>query len=242
MKKIVCFITTLLILASITCPALATEEFVPSISYKGAPEIMTIKDEDGKDAIGVIRDETGAIIDYVYEGCLWMTPVAKAATDPKIPEKAREELLSVYDALQNGTMKLPYGDNVKAEYMVIRDLFDLSWLCTTHGCAEKVEPVGVVLELTFNLGVKADDTLVVMTYKNNAWGEIVKVVNNGDGTVTCTFEHLCPVSVSIMDRNAGNPDPTGDVYNGELYMWIALMTVSAVAIVLVVATKRRQAQ
>lgn len=239
MKKLISLVTVVLLLVSFACPVFAAQEFVPSISYKGAPEIVTIKDASGKDAIGVIRDASGAIVRYVYEDCLWMTPVARAAEDPKIPDEAEKELLMVYDALKAGTMKLPYGDNVKPEYMVIRDLFDLSWICETHGCEEEVEPVGVVLELTFDLGVDAKDTVVVMTYKNGAWGEITKVVNNGDGTITCTFEHLCPVSVSVMSKAAGEPDGTGDAFGNGIHMWIALMAVCAVAVVAVTATRRK---
>ena len=239
MKKIICLVTVLLLCVSFACPVFAAEEFVPSISYKGMPDVVPVKDANGKDAVGVIRDASGAIVRYFYEDCLWMTPVAKAVTDPKIPDDAEKELLEVYEALSNGTMKLPYGEDVEAEYMVIRDLFDLSWICETHGCEEEVEPVGVVLELTFDLDVDADEKVVVMTYKNDAWGEITKVVNNGDGTVTCTFEHLCPVSISVQSKVTGEPDGTGDDFGSDLHMWIALMAVSAAAVVVVTATRRK---
>ncbi len=238
MRKIFCFITVLLICASLACPALAADEFVPSISYKGTPEIMTIQDDQGQPAIGVIRDETGSVVQYVYEDCLWITPVSRAVEDEKIPDAAENELLAVYEALKNGTMKLPYGDNVDADRMVIRDLFDVSWLCVPHGCEEELEMPNTVVELTFDLGVDADDTVVVMTYKQNAWGEIAKVVNNGDGTVTCTFEHLCPVSISVLGE-AGDSGKTGDEIGNNLHMWIALMAVSAVAVVVIMATRRK---
>lgn len=240
MKKIICLITVLVLCISVACPVLAAEEFVPSISYKGTPEVVAVKDANGQDAVGVVCDASGAVTGYVYESCMTLTPVARAEDDPTLSAEAKKELLDLYKALDEGTMKLPYGDNVKPEYMVIRDLFDVSWVCE-HGHADALAAAGVVLEMTFDLGVDADTTVVVMTYKNNAWGEIAKVVNNGDGTVTCTFESLCPVSISVMDKTAGDPDGTGDVFNGELYMWIALMTVSAVAVV-VATTKRRQAQ
>ena len=232
--------TVLALCISFACPIFAAEEFVPSISYKGTPDVVTVKDANGQDAAGVVLDASGAVTGYVYEDCMLLTPVAYAADDKDIPADAKEELLEVYKALNDGTMKLPYGDNVKAEYMVIRDLFDISWLCS-HGHNDALAAAGVVLEMTFDLGIDADTTVVVMTYKNDTWGEIAKVVNNGDGTITCTFESLCPVSISVMDKTAADPDGTGDVFNGELFMWIALMTVSAAAVV-VVTTKRRQAQ
>ena len=146
MRKLICLVTVLLLCVSFACPIFAAEEFVPSISYKGTPDIVKIKDANGQDAIGVIRGANG-VAHYVYEDCLLLTPVASAATDTQIPADAKTELLEVYEALSKGTMKLPYGEDVKAEYMVIRDLFDLSWICDTHGCEEAVEPAGVVLVL-----------------------------------------------------------------------------------------------
>lgn len=236
MKRIICLIMVMLLCASFVCTALAAEEFVPSISYKGMPEVVTVKDANGNDAYGVLRDATGAVAGYVYEQCLLLTPVANAATDPDIPTEAKTELLSVYEALSNGTMQLPYGDDVDADAMVIRDLFDVSWLCS-HGHNDALIPEGVVIEMTFDLGVDAEAPVVVMTYKNDAWSEIAKVQNNGDGTITCTFEHLCPVSISVL--GAGTPDATSDVLGNGMYLWIALMVVSAAAVVTVVATRRK---
>lgn len=238
MRKLICLITVLLLCVSFACPIFAAEEFVPSISYKGTPEIVEIKDANGQDAIGVVRDANGAVVSYVYEECLLLTPVASAASEPQIPADAQTELLEVYEALSKGTMKLPYGEDVKAEYMVIRDLFDVSWLCS-HNHAAALEPAGVVFELTFDLGVAADATVVVMTYKDDAWGEIAGVKNNGDCTVTCTFEHLCPVSISVLNESAGDSDDTSDGFGADLHMWIALMAVSAVAVVVIVASRRK---
>ena len=240
MKKIICLFTVLLICVSFACPALAAEEFVPSISYKGTPDVVTIKDENGNDAAAVVRNADGTVAGYAYETCMLLTPVANAANESDIPAEAKAELLAVYKALNDGSVKLPYGDGVKAEDMVIRDLFDVSWLCS-HNHVAALDPVGVVFEMTFNLGVDADEKVVVMTYKNDAWGEIAKVVNNGDGTITCTFEHLCPVAIAVESETAGNPGDTGDAIGSNMHLWIALMVVSAAAVV-VMATNRRKVQ
>lgn len=238
MRKLICLLTVLLICASLACPALAAEEFVPSISYKGTPSVVSVKDENGNDASAVIRNADGAAAGYVYEPCMVVTPVANAANEKDIPAEAKSQLLAVYKALNDGTMKLPYGEGVKAENMVIRDLFDISWLCD-HGHAAALDPTGVVFEMTFDLGVDADAKVVVMTYKNNAWGEIAKVVNNGDGTVTCTFEHLCPVAIAVESKNAADTDDTGDTIGNNMYLWIVLMVISASAVVIMTATRRK---
>ena len=240
MKKLICLVTVLLICVSFACPAFAAEEFVPSISYKGTPSVVTVKDKNGNDAAAVVRNADGTVSNYVYEPCMLVTPVANAAAENDIPADAKEQLLAVYKALNDGTMKLPYGEGINAEDMVIRDLFDISWLCN-HGHAAALEPTGVVFEMTFDLGVGADDPVVVMTYKNDAWAEIAKVINNGDGTITCTFEHLCPVAIAVESETAGNPGDTGDTIGNNMHLWIVLMVVSAAAVV-VVATNRRKVQ
>ena len=238
MRKIVSIITAILVCAALVCPALAASDFVPSISYKGTPEVVAVKTPNGTDAVAVIRDASGAISEYMPEDCLKLTPVATAADDVEIPAESKTLLLSVYAALKDGSVKLPYSSDVKAEDMVIRDLFDISFLCG-HGHVADLTPQGVTFEMTFDLGLAKDAVVSVMTYKNNAWGEIAKVVNNGDGTITCTFESLCPVAVSVLGETSESPKDTGDAVGRNLHMWIALMTVSAVAVVALVVVRRK---
>jgi hypothetical protein len=69
-----------------------------------------------------------------------------------------------------------------------------------------------------------------MTYKNNEWNPVVSTVNNGDGTVTCTFEHLCPVEFSVKTADEP-PVQTGDDSGKDLLLWGAVAAVALVAIV-----------
>lgn len=235
MKKVICLITALMLCVSLASYAFAAEvEFVPSISYKGAPEIVDITDDQGNPAIGTIVDASGQVIGYLREDCLLVTPLAEASTSTKIPAAARDMLLSVYEQLENGTMKLPYGKNVDSDKMIVRDLFDVSWLCQEH--PPIVAAPGVTVTLTFNIGIPANTDVVVMTYKNNTWADIVSVKNNGDGTITCVFEDFCPVAISVPVPGSG-PDDTGD--KSDITLWVALLTVSAVAVVALVVLRRR---
>ena len=238
MRKLISVAVVLILCVSLACPIFAAEEFVPSISYKGTPEVVTTTDADGREILAVIRNATGAVVNNIYKECLVLTPVSEANESEKIPADAKEELLSVYAALNNGSMVLPYGSNVKADAMVIRDLFDASWICD-HDHNAMLEGEGTVIELTFDLGIEKDMPVVVMTYKNETWGEIAGVKNNGDGTITCTFEHLCPISISVQSKSTGAPDDAGDVRIGNVQLWVTLMAVSAVAMVAVVATRRK---
>ena len=228
MKKVVCLITALVLCFSLASFAFADAdvEFVPSISYKGAPEVV---------GGGTITDSNGTASGEVPQDHLLITPLAEAETSTKIPADARDELLYVYDELNKGNMKLPYSGK-DAEKMIVRDLFDVSWICD-DGHAELVAQPGVTVTLTFDIGIPANTDVVVMTYINGTWSEIVSVKNNGDGTITCVFEDFCPVAISVpVDKE--NPDDTGDKSN--ITLWVVLLAVSSVAVVAMVVLRRRE--
>lgn len=242
MKRMICIITALVICLAMACPAFAAEgDFVPSISYKDSPDIVPGKDPNGNDVIGVVKDADGNIIDYVYPACLLITPVSKAESSTQIPQDAKDILLDVYEALSTGMMNLPYDKynaDLNPNEMVIRDLFDASWLCTDHPVM--VAPEGVTVTVTFDLGVDADETVYCMTYMNNAWDPIVSVTNNGDGTVTCVFEDFCPVAFAV--RSKLPPSQTGDVMGQTMYIWVIIMVASAAAVVTLIAVGHRKNQ
>lgn len=247
MKKFVCLFLALVMLSSMACfVSAAQEDFVASITFKEDPEIVPVGTEDGKVVIGNIYDENGNIIGKIYEDCLLITAVSQARTSELIPDDAEDLLLDVYNKLVAGTMKLPYEKvaGYNGENMVITELVDATWLCEDAEektpCPEVVAPPKVVFDITFRLGVAADVPVTVMTYKHDQWNPIVSTKNNGDGTVTCVFEDLCPVSFSIPTKNVP-PSDTGDSSNPVL--WAVLMGVSAVALiaVVVVYTRKRKA-
>ena len=105
MRRIVSLLAVLVLCISLACPVFA-EEFVPSISDKNAPEIVPGKDDEGKPVIGRILKD-GKVIDYIYEGCLLITPVSQAKTSTLIPDDAEALLLDVYAKLNKGAMQLP---------------------------------------------------------------------------------------------------------------------------------------
>lgn len=244
MKRFFAIITVIMMCASLMVPAMAAQEFTPSVTNKPAPEIVPVVDPDGNEHIGVIRDEDGEIIGYVDEGCLIVTPVSEVDTSTEIPEDARATLKDVYGKLQDGSMTIPYekhNDDLDAGKMVIRDLFDATFVCTE--CPEKLEPEGVVLELIFDLNIEPGVEVYAMTYKNDQWDPIVSTVNNGNGTVTATFEKLCPVEFSV---NTATDDPgpgTGDQGNTSLWAIIAIGSLAAIVVLTVVyrATDKKRA-
>lgn len=259
MKKIIACAAVLSLLVCLCVSAMAAP-FAPSVTIKPSPDVVPVYDDNGDPAVGVVREKDGSIIDYVYGDCLIVTAVADAPTSDRIPEAAKVLLLSVYDKLTSGEMTLPYdkfGADLNADDMVIRDLFDATFVCEEH--PDILQPEGVTFEITFKLNVAADEDVFVMTYKNEEWNPIVKAVNNGDGTVTCTFEHLCPISFSVEKADEEAPDvtepsestppettgpsggssDTGDDVGSQLPIWGLIAGVSLVAVIVLTVLYRR---
>lgn len=232
MKRMFAIITVVMMCVSLMVPAMAAQEFMPSVTNKPAPEVLVAR----------IVDEDGNIIKEVGGECLIITPVSEANTSTEIPAASREVLLDVYGKLLDGSMTIPYEKHNKgldSSKMVIRDLFDATFVCTE--CPEMLEPEGVVLEIVFDLNVAPGVEVYTMTYKNDQWDPIVSTVNNGDGTVTATFEKLCPVEFSI-NTDTTPPSGTGDVNPFSVWGVIAIVSLAAIVIltvVYVVGSKKR---
>ena len=232
MKRVFAVLMIVLLCTAMVVSASA-DTFTPSVTNKPAPELVPAIDPDGNPHPGYIMDDDGKILDYLDEGCLVITPVSKAETSNEIPADSKETLLYVYEQLTSGKMTMPYhlhNPNYDSDDMVIRDLFDATFLCGEH--PKMLEPTGVMLVLTFDIGVKADEDVSVMTYKNGAWGNIVKITNNGDGTVTCVFEHLCPIAFSVPTGNTP-PSQTGDIPTVGIMGFVALAALLAIAVLTV---------
>lgn len=232
MKRMFAIITVALMCVSLMVPAMAAQEFMPSVTNKPAPEVMVAR----------ILDKDGSVIEEVGNECLIITPVSEVETSTEIPEASRVVLRDVYQKLTDGSMTIPYekhNDNLDPSKMVIRDLFDATFVCTE--CPELLEPEGVVLEIVFDLNVAPGVNVYAMTYKNDQWDPIVSCVNNGDGTVTATFEKLCPVEFSI-NTDTTPPSGTGDVNPFSVWGVIAIVSLAAIVIltvVYVVGSKKR---
>ena len=242
MRKVICCLLAVLLCMSLAVPAFAAEDdFVPSISYKEEPEIVPVPGVDNPPAIGILYDEDGNIIDYVREGCLVVTPVSEAKTSTEIPDDARALLLQVYEELLDGTMKLPYEENgLDPEKMVIRDLFDATFLCEEH--PKMMADGKLILDITFDIGVAAGVEVTVMTYVDGVWTPIVKTVNNGDGTITCSFDKICPIVFCVPVGTNVPPSQTGDIAGNNLLLWVGLLLASAAAVtVLAVDLHRKNA-
>lgn len=219
MRKVLCLLLVLLTCTALASPAFAAEgTFVPSISYKDGPDL-----------------DKAELDGQAVDGCIVVTSIPEAkdkSTD--IYQEDRDLLLEVYGDLTDGTMKLPLEDNY-----VIRDLVDVSFRksqCVEpgHSHKEDLAKEGTTITLTFDLGIKKGVEVAVLAYIDGEWVEARSVVNNGNGTVTCVLEDICPVAFCLEEDYNYKPPKTGDEIGRQLPLWIALMAGSLAAIVVLV--------
>lgn len=222
MRKMICLLAAMLLLAAMAVPAFATgettpagERFVPSITYKDGPEV-----EDAE----LNEEDVG--------GCVVVTSILEAknkSTD--IYQETRDQLLEVYEELSEGGMELPFEDD--KDY-VVRELVDVSFMVKTclesdHTHEEELNQEGITATVVFDLGVSQNTDVHVFCYRDGQWIPAASVVNNGDGTVTVVLDFFGPVAFCIEAGAETPPPQTGDDTNLTLY--IVLLAISLVAIV-----------
>lgn len=227
MRRVICLIAVLAMCAALACPvAAATDTFVPSISYKDSPEIVDAEMNE--------EDVTGCLVVSSIKECEDKT------TD--IYQEDRDLLLEVYEKLSDGSMELPLEDDY-----VIRELVDVSFLKTDcvevpHGHKEWLAEGNTDITVQFDLGVKKTTEVIVMVYIGGEWIRVEDVVNNGDGTITCVFDDICPVAFCVEDGAEIEPPKTGDAAGRSLILWAVLMVASMGGVVVLLAGRRRFAR
>ena len=227
MKRVVSLITVFLLCVALAVPAFAAEEFVPSITYKEGPQTSR----------GSLVDENGA---QDVEECIVVTTIEQAIeklTD--VTQEERDQLLEIYEDLENGDMTLPGDDDY-----VVWELFLLGFEdedCRQdeeHGQkGDRLKKKGVTLDVDFDVDVEPGETVIVMVYVDGEWIP-VETKNNGDGTITCVFEDIGPV-VFCREKGKTEPPKTGDDLGKTLILWIVLMVASAAAIVVLSVNRRK---
>ena len=225
MRRIACLLLALMMCVMVAMPAMAADDtFVPSISYKDGPDVedATMGDED-------------------VTGCIVVTSLKEAkekTTD--IGQDDRDLLWDVYNKLSDGTMEL----NVDSKKYVVRELVDVSFkekacVQVPHGHEEELKKDGTTVEITFDVSLPKKANLKVFVYLDGKWVEVQKVTNNGNGTVTCVFEDICPVAFAVEAEAIKETPKTGDEVGTNMILWIVLMVVSFAAIVALVVNRRK---
>lgn len=262
MKKFLAFLMIIVTLLTFSISAYAAEVgFVPSITNKGAPEFAVVIDETGKEAIGYLYDSEGNVIAVEYKDHIVITSVAEADTSTEIPDDAKTELKNVFQDLSAPNAKLSeicpdlndlvakkLGTDKTADDLVIRDLFDLTALCDP--LKTELPKDGTTVDLNFKVNVGSDDFITAMVYVDGAW-KLVPTTNNGDGTITCSFEEICPVAFLVPAEQGSSgiiaDTPTGEnatIVTGNntttIALWSGVMVVSLGLIITLCIVARRK--
>lgn len=187
MKKVIS-----LVLAVVMILAMGVSTFAAPFVGSVAPEYKIVSARI-LDANGNPVESHGDI-----EKCLYVTHVTESDKAPDIISEEIALLLKVYKQLINKTMKIPYEKfGYDPESAVLVDLYDITIPCDEHEAT--IAPKGIVVEVVLEANVPANAKILVTAYKNGEWTAAEKAVNNGDGTITCVFEHFCPVAISVVD-------------------------------------------
>lgn len=244
-------LATLLAIVMIFAMALSTSaaQFVPSITNKGAPDLIVIDTIDGKDVVGYITNPDGTKVSIEYTDCLIISSITDALNGKELPEGVKEELLKVYGEFKDGAkisdlcpelediVKEKWGEDKKVDDLVIKDLFDV-----TDYCEDLKEHLngGSILDLTFNVGVDSNTFITAMVYVDGKWVPVVDCINNGDGTVTVKFDKICPVAFLVpgSSLSADTVSPITSDTSG-IILWSIVMVSALGAIVALIVFRRK---
>ncbi len=229
MKKLISCLLAAVLCLSMSVTALADAvEFVPSITYKPAPEVVETVPEG-------------------HEDCIVVTPVSEADTSTEISEEDAAELKELYaDLTKEGTKlseKCPelnklvaekLGENKTADDLVVRDLFHIGASCDE---LDKYLDEDGIVKVTFKTTVAKDETVFAMMFIDGKW-QTVETVNNGDGTITVSVKEWGTLALMVPATVGSDDTQTGE--SSDTILWVVVMGAAVVAMVLSIAVYRRR--
>ena len=279
MRKVISMITVFVLCFTLAVPAFASSVgFVPSITAKPAPELvvggenLTLDGTGADDIVDMpvieVKNENQEVVYEAPVVDLVVTAVSQVQADDSslvISEEAAEILKEAYEQLNDEDFRLAENipeqieqlkdmglDEENVNAAVVTALFDVTVL--TEELETYLAEEGHTVDLTFKADVPAGHTVVVMVYKESKWQLIENVAVNGDGTITCTFAHFCPVAILTVPMAVeaaeetvaaeaateaapeAAPEATADAAvqpaednGGFAWWWIVLVAVVAVA-------------
>ena len=248
MKRILAITLSIVMLFTLTL-SVSAAQFVPSITNKGAPDLIVIDKVNGKDVVGFITNADGDKLSTEYLDCLIISSITDALNGKELPEGVKEQLLKVYDEFLNGAeisdvcpdladiVKEKWDKDKTPDDLVIKDLFDITDTC--DDISKHLNGDGI-LELTFNVGIAGGSFITAMVYVDGKWVPVRDCINNGDGTVTVKFDKICPVAF-LVPGSGQNMDTVSPITadTSSALIWSGVMVASLAAIVALVIYRRK---
>lgn len=195
MKRTFSIVTTLIICLAIAVTVVTADVFVPSVTAKPAPDVIT----DTKTAIEVVDKEDKTVETFEKDNVV-VTPVADKDDANK---EVKESLTNAYNTLSASDVQLekvmPALVDVAAEKkvdvseLVIKDLFHVS---VSEEVKKAMEAEGNGLKLTVDAKIAKDQVVFVMVLVDGEWVPVDFVVN-ADGTITCTMDVVGVVAIMV---------------------------------------------
>ena len=179
-------------------------DFVPSVefwTFSIFREILEGEDEDR--IIAVVEDPEEKVVSKAKTGEMTVRPYAYITE-----EDAADELSDAYEQLANvenledlvpgvGEQLSQLVPGADASDLVIRDLFEIE---LSGEAGPSLAQEGNTITLTFEIGLKADEALIVLhNYEGDKWEAIPNsdVVCYPNGNVNVTFEDLSPIAFAV---------------------------------------------
>lgn len=195
MKRTLCIITALVMCMIIAATTVAADVFVPSVTAKPAPDVVT----GGQLEIEVV-DKTDKTV-ATFEGSdVVVTPVADRN---EANQDVKEALTNAYNTLSASNVQLdkvmPALAEIAAEKkvdvseLVIKDLFHVS---VSEDVKQSLATDGNGLKLTFDAKITKNQFVAVMVLVDGEWVPVDFVVN-ADGTITCTMHVVGVVAIMV---------------------------------------------
>lgn len=144
-----------------------------------------------------------------------ITSIQDALNNPD----AYKELLELYNQLMEDPSQLGVDGDV-----TITDMFN-------------IDGVDGETEVTLQLNNVPNGDVMVKQFVDGQWIDIPVTVNP-DGTITCIFANNGPVVILFAAGGSVAPE-TGDFMAKNMGLWIVVMAAAAVALVAVVANRRK---
>ena len=221
MKKIVSLVMAVVICLSLVVTAAANANFVPSITAKPAPEVVTSPAEQTASGTGsgakdesayalVIKDDKEEVVSSSKPAKLIDTSVAEVMNTEKgktseVPEVRAEALKEAYETLSakdvvltnvvDGLEAVAKEQKVATSKLVVKDLFDIR--LSEEDFEEELNVEGHTIDVSFKADIQPGQFVTIAVYKDGKWILAKKVVVGEDGLVTATLECLGTVAIIV---------------------------------------------
>lgn len=199
MKRTLCIITALVICLTIAVTTVAADVFVPSVTAKPAPEVVTGDNNEVKIEVVDNNDKT---VDHFEPVHIEVTPVADK-DKTSVDKEVKEALTDAYTTLSSTDAKLeevmPSLTDVAAEGkvkvadLVVKDLFHVA---VSDEIEKALETEGNALKLTVDAKIAKNQFVAVMVCVDGEWIPVDFVVNE-DGSITCMMDVVGVVAILV---------------------------------------------